>query len=63
MCFITVYDDTGEMELTVFTEAFEKSSMALKKKESVIVISGYYSNIRDQFNVKLVEKLEDVKDA
>ncbi len=63
MCFITVYDDTGEMELTVFTEAFEKSSMALKKKESVIVISGYYSNVRDQFNVKLVEKLEDVKNA
>lgn len=63
MCFITVYDDTGEMELTIFNEAFEKSSMALKKKESVIVISGYYSNVKEQFNVKLVEKLEDVKNA
>ena len=63
MCFITVYDSTGEMELTVFSEAFEKSSMALKKKDSVIVISGYYSSLKGQFNVKLVEKLEDVKHA
>lgn len=63
MCFITVYDSTGEMELTVFSEAFEKSSMALKKKGSVIVISGYYSSLKGQFNVKLVEKLEDVKHA
>jgi len=63
MCFTTVYDDSGELELTVFNEAFEKSSMALKKKESIIVVSGYYSNIKEQFNVKLVEKLEDVKHA
>ena len=54
---------TLEMELTVFSEAFEKSSMALKKKDSVIVISGYYSSVKEQFNVKLVEKLEDVKHA
>ena len=63
MCFATVYDDTGEMELTVFNDAFEKSSMALKKKESVVVISGYFNHSKDQFNVKLVEKLEDVKNA
>ena len=63
MAFITVYDDSGEIELTVFTEAFEKSSMALKKKESVVVISGYYSKVKEMFNVKLVEKLEDVKNA
>ncbi len=63
MCFISVYDDTGEMELTVFNDAFEKSSMALKKKESIVVISGYYSSFKDKFNVKLVERLEDIKHA
>ena len=63
MCFITVYDDSGEIELTVFSDAFEKSSMALKKKESIVVISGYYSKVKEQFNVKLVEKLEDVRNA
>ena len=63
MCFISVYDDTGELELTVFSDAFEKSSMALKKKESVIVISGYYNHTKEAFNIKLVQKLEEVEHA
>lgn len=63
MCFITVYDDTGELELTIFNEAFEKSSMALKKKESLVVLSGYYSKTKETFNTKLVEKLEDTRNA
>lgn len=63
MCFITVYDDTDEMELVVFTDAFEKSSMALKKKDTMIVISGYYNHNKESFNVKLVQKLEEIKNA
>ena len=63
MCFITVYDDSGELELTVFNDAYEKSSMALKKKETVIVISGYFGKVKESFNVKLVEKLEDIENA
>ena len=63
MAFITVYDDTGEMELIVFTDAYEKSSTALKKKESIIVLSGYYSSYKNQFNLTLVQTLEEVKNA
>ena len=58
MAYVTVYDDSSEMELTVFPEAYAKSVSALKKN-NIVVINGYYRSFRDEFNVTLVTSLEE----
>lgn len=58
MAYVTVYDDTSEMELTVFPEAYAKSISSLKKN-NIVVINGYYRSFRDEFNVTLVTSLEE----
>ena len=58
MAYITVYDDTTEIELTVFPEAFAKSVSSIKKNK-IVVIDGYYRSFKDEFNVTLVTSLEE----
>ena len=58
MAYVTVYDDSSEMELTVFPEAYAKSVSALKKN-NIVVINGYYRSFKDEFNVTLVTSLEE----
>ena len=57
MAFITVYDDTLEQELVVFTDAFAKSEKALKPG-NIVVISGYYRSLKDEFSVNEISSLE-----
>ena len=40
MAYITVYDETSDIELTVFPETYLKSSKVLKKN-NLVVIDGY----------------------
>lgn len=58
MAYVTVYDDTLEMELTVFPEAYNKSISSLKKN-NIVVIEGYYRTIKDEFNVTKILSLEE----
>ena len=58
MARITVYDDTLEMELTLFPEAFNKSVSSIKKN-NIVVIEGYYRSIKDEFSVKQITSLEE----
>lgn len=43
MAFLTVYDNESEMEITIFPEAYLKS-LKVMKKNSVVIIDGYYRN-------------------
>ena len=58
MAYITVYDDTSEMELTIFPEAYAKSLSSIKKN-NIVVIDGYYRPFKDEFSVTLVTSLEE----
>ena len=58
MAYVTVFDDSLEVELTVFPEAYAKSVSAIKKN-NIVVIEGYYRAIKDEFNVTLVTSLEE----
>lgn len=58
MAFVTIYDDSLEMELTVFADAFAKSFSSLKKN-NIVVVDGYYRSIRDEFAVTLISSLEE----
>ena len=58
MAYITVFDDTLEIELTVFPEAYAKSVSSLKKN-NIVVVDGYYRSVKDEFNVTLVTSLEE----
>ena len=58
MAYITVYDDTLELELTVFPEAYAKSVSSIKKN-NIVVIEGYYRSFKDEFSVTQVTSLEE----
>lgn len=56
MAFSTIYDESGEIEITIFTDAFEKSVSALKKN-NIVIIDGYYKESSDELSVKQIYKL------
>ena len=58
MAFITIFDDSLEIELTIFPETFRKSVSAIKKN-NIVVIDGYYRSFKDEFSVTQVTSLED----
>ena len=58
MAYITVYDDTLELELTLFPEAYAKSVSSIKKN-NIVVIEGYYRSFKDEFSVTQVSSLEE----
>lgn len=57
MAFVTIYDDTCEKELTVFADAFEKSSSVLKKN-NIVVVDGYFRSLKQEFSINQITKLE-----
>ena len=58
MAYVTVYDDTLELELTVFPDAYAKSVSAIKKN-NIVVIEGYYRSFKDEFSVTQISSLEE----
>ncbi|MBR4378213.1 MAG: DNA polymerase III subunit alpha [Bacilli bacterium] len=58
MAYVTIFDDTLEVELTVFPEAYAKSVSSIKKN-NIVVVEGYYRSLKDEFNVTLVTSLEE----
>ncbi len=59
MAFINVFDNTGEVEMTLFEEALIKSSDL--KKSKIVVIYGKYNQKRNEFTVDKLIRLEDLK--
>ncbi len=57
MAFLSIYDDSGEQEITIFPDVYEKSCDLLKKN-SIILIDGYFNAIKDDFNVTEINRLE-----
>ena len=43
MAFITIYDETGEMEAAIFEEALKASSSL--KRNKIVLIEGYYTSV------------------
>lgn len=62
MAFANIYDDSGEVEITIFSTAYENSYDALKKNQ-VVIIDGYYNSQREEFNVLQISKLEDINNG
>lgn len=60
MAFAQIYDENSEMEITIFTDAYQKSIKALKKN-NIVIVNGSYSYNRHEFNVNYVTSLEDLK--
>lgn len=58
MAFISVYDETSEIELTLFPETYLKSFKALKKNH-IIVIEGYLKK-NGEFNVTIVKDVKEL---
>lgn len=59
MAFINAFDNTGEVEMTIFEEALLKSSDLRKSK--TVVIYGRYNQKRNEFTVDKLIRLEDLK--
>ena len=57
MAFISVYDETSEIELVLFPETFAKSSKAIKKNH-IVVIDGY-KNRKGEFSVTSVKDIKE----
>ncbi len=59
MAFASIYDDTGELEITIFPTTYEKCFSSLVKN-AIVIIKGYYSAKRNEFNVTSIQKLEEL---
>lgn len=59
MAFATIYDDSGEMEITIFSNTYESCYNALKKN-AIVIISGYFSRKDEEFVVNDINRLEDI---
>lgn len=57
MAFIACYDETGEIELTIFTALYQKVKDILIK-DKIVKISGIYKKARDDFRVLNMTELE-----
>ena len=58
MAYISVYDETSEIELTLFPETYLKSMKAIKKN-NIVVIEGYQRNT-GEFNVNSVIDIKEL---
>lgn len=58
MAFLSVYDESSEIELTLFPEAYLKSQKALKKNH-IVMIGGYIRN-NGEFNVDLIQDIKEL---
>lgn len=58
MAYISVYDETSEVELTLFPETYLKSMKAIKKN-NIVVIEGYQRN-NGEFNVNSVIDIKEL---
>ena len=57
MAFVNVYDETSEIELTLFPETYAKSMKSLKKNH-IVVIDGYLRK-NGEFNVNSVTDIKE----
>ena len=57
MAFISAYDETSEIELTVFPDTYLESEKALKKN-NIIVVTGYQKYDGD-FSVKTIRDIKE----
>ncbi|MCR5333166.1 MAG: DNA polymerase III subunit alpha [Bacilli bacterium] len=62
MAFAMIYDDSGEMEITIFDNVYETYYSALKKN-AIVIISGYYLKTKESFSITEINKLEDVNNG
>ena len=58
MAYISVYDETSEVEFTLFPETYLKSMKAIKKN-NIVVIEGYQRN-NGEFNVNSVIDIKEL---
>lgn len=60
MAFITIFDETGELEITVFPNLYQDCLSFLNKKE-IIVVTGHYEGTEEDrdFIATKIERLED----
>lgn len=58
MAFVNVYDETSEMEITLFPETYLKSMKALKKNH-IVIITGYMK-YNGELSVDLVRDIKEI---
>ena len=62
MAFLSIYDESGEMEVTVFSKAYELYGQLLKK-DKVLLIKGRFDFQKNTFIANEISELEEDKNA
>ena len=60
MAFGTIYDESGEIDITIFSDSFKEAKPYLLK-DNLIVINGKYNESRNDFYVNKIIPLGDEK--
>lgn len=60
MAFASIYDESGEMEITIFSEAFKEAQQYLKK-DNLIIVNGKYNESKNDFYINKILPLGDEK--
>lgn len=60
MVIATIYDDTGETDVMIFSNVLQTCSSILKKNE-IVILGGYYNRKKDRYKLSItsVKKLEE----
>ena len=60
MAFVKIFDEVGEMEVTVFPKLFEVAFSYLEKNK-IILINGHYENDgeKESFIAEIIKLLEE----
>ena len=58
MSFLKVFDESNELEVTLFPETYAKYLMTLETN-SVFIIKGYYQKDKQSFIAETITLLED----
>ena len=62
MAFLTIYDETMEQEVTVFSSTFEKAKQILVPGK-IVVVEGYYKSVREELSVNNITSMEEIKNG
>ena len=60
MAFIKIFDETDEMEVTIFRRVYEESFLLLNKNE-IVLVKGHYEqkDEKESFVADSIKKLEE----
>lgn len=59
--FLTIYDESGELDCVLFKEEYEKYH-SLLEKNNIVIINGKYNRLRNSFTINSIQQIGDKED-